>query len=342
MAPLQYDGQLARFDITIPARDPYPEWGDLATALAGWAKKFVFQLEKGEQNDYFHWQCRVNLISKKTCPNLLTSAVADIGGHWSVTSNGVHSGPKAFNYVMKKDTRVEGPWTDADIPPVPPPLTNNVRKFYERTPYPWQDFAKRVLAQTMDDRHMHCIVDTLYDSGKSTLSELLEYEGLAEEIPGIFTCGEDIIQFAMSRPPAKCYTFDMPAAMKKEKLHGMYQGLECLKNGLLYDKRYKGRKLRLEQRPAIIVFTNTPPNKSLMAPDRWVIWHMQPDKTILRERPVRTPSIPSQSAASSSTAPPQPVRFTWCPHCSGGCDMCVTTDGGPEMDYSSEELHPYD
>lgn len=32
------------------------------------------------------------------------------GSAWSVTSEGVHSNPKAFNHVMKADTRVEGPW----------------------------------------------------------------------------------------------------------------------------------------------------------------------------------------------------------------------------------------
>lgn len=302
--PLSYDGQLQRFDITIP-RHNYKTWEELYHAMAEWCKKFAFQIEKGDTTGYEHWQCRVNLISKKTCAKLLTSAAEDIGGHWSVTSAGVHPGPKAFNYVLKKDTRIEGPWTDADIPREIV-YSDNVRDYYGYQAagklYPWQEQVYE-LAKQKDNRKIHCVVDRYYNSGKSTLAEVLEYEGLAEEIPGVYTIGEDIIQFAMCRPPAPCYVFDMPAAMKKEKMHGMYQGLECLKNGLLFDKRYAAKKKRLETRPQIIVFSNSPPIRSLMAPDRWVVWNMNKDKTLTQEVLDPPPGAAGPSAASTTTEP---------------------------------------
>eukprot|EP00966_Prymnesium_polylepis_P154661 3571321-Prymnesium_polylepis.1 len=64
MAPLKFTGQLKRFDITIP-RDKYETWEDLHKKLIGWCSHFSFQLEKGDTG-YEHWQCRVQLIHKKT------------------------------------------------------------------------------------------------------------------------------------------------------------------------------------------------------------------------------------------------------------------------------------
>lgn len=64
--------------------------------------------------------------------------------------------------------------------------------------------------------------------------------------------------------------------MKKDKLGQFYAGLECLKNGYMYDKRYSFKRRRID-RPQIWVFTNTLPAWELMSMDRWQVYEMTAD-----------------------------------------------------------------
>ena len=280
MAPLKFDGQLKRFDVTIP-RDKYETWEDLHKKLIGWCSHFSFQLEKGDTG-YEHWQCRVQLIHKKTCPAMITNVIPAITGHWSVTSNGVHPGPKQFAYVMKEDTRIDGPWDDTSLIQEKPPLTRQLRKFMDHDFYPWQKTAYD-LVQEEDDRWIHLIYDQVGNVGKSILLEFMEYQGVAFEMPPMRHL-EDIMEFAHSFPPQKAYIIDMPRGMKKDKLADFYAGLESIKNGVTYDKRYVGKKRRMD-RPQVMVFTNTLPVFELMSMDRWRIHVMQPDKTMVERSP---------------------------------------------------------
>ena len=75
------------------------------------------------------------------------------------------------------------------------------------------------------------------------------------------------------------FILDFPRAMPKRNLEELYAGVESIKNGMGYDKRYSLRKIRFD-RPAIIVFTNRMPVFSLLSKDRWEIHEMQPDFTL--------------------------------------------------------------
>jgi len=272
---MHFDGQLKRFDVTIP-HEQYASWEDLHKKLVGWCSHFAFQLERGSSG-YVHWQCRVQLIHKKTCVGLLSEVAPAIHGHWSVTSNGIHPGPKAFSYVMKEDSRQDGPWDDTSLIQEKPQLTRQLRNFMEHEFYGWQKTCYD-LAQVEDDRSINLIYDTYGNAGKSVFLEFLEYQGLAFEMPPLRQM-EDIMEFAHSFPPQKCYIIDMPRGMKKDKLADFYSGLESIKNGVTYDKRYVGKKRRMD-RPQVFVFTNCLPCFSLMTMDRWQIFVMQPDKTL--------------------------------------------------------------
>lgn len=89
---------------------------------------------------------------------------------------------------------------------------------------------------------------------------------------------EDILACAIDNiMPA--YIIDMPRGMKKDKLGEFYSGLEALKNGVAYDKRYKFRKVRFD-RPQVIVFTNVLPAFELMSKDRWCVYEMCDDYSL--------------------------------------------------------------
>lgn len=282
------NGQVVGWDITIP-KDKWEDWKHLGKALNEWCKKWVFQLEKGEETGYEHWQVRVHLVQKKTQAGMLglfkkeQGPIWDIGGRWSITSAGVHLN-NGFNYVMKKDTRLEGPWKDSDYED-PPKLTRQLRNFMQHEMYPWQAQVTEWCHQE-DDRSIKLIYDPIGNSGKSILAEYLEYVGLGFDMPSMRVM-EDIMQFCYSFKDQKAYLIDMPRAMKKDKLGEFYAGLECLKNGVCYDKRYCGKKRRFD-RPQVIVFTNVLPCFQFLSADRWSVWQMQEDKSLT---PYEEPSM---------------------------------------------------
>lgn len=265
--------QIARWDCTLTwVETDSPDY--IVARLKAWCKKWCFQLELGGQTEYKHWQIRVSLASKirPTNHQLLIDKVFPGRGYWTPTSNGIHPNAKEFSYVMKEITRLEGPWCDTDVEP--PPLTRQLRMFMKHDLRPWQDTVLSWCSQE-DDRSIKVIYDTIGNSGKSIFSEFLEYKGLALEIPPMRHM-EDIMQCVMGQHIAKAYLIDMPRAMKKDKLGDFYSGLEALKNGIAYDKRYAFKKVRFD-RPQVIVFTNTLPDFNMLSADRWEIWEMHLD-----------------------------------------------------------------
>lgn len=245
--------------------------------LQQWAKKWAFQLEEGGTTGYRHYQIRLSLQVKRRLSEII-SQTKDLwpegcSVRWSVTSTSVHSGQN-FNYVLKADTRVDGPWTDKDYEE-PPPLTRQLKTFQEHHLYPWQTKAEELCAVT-DDRWINVVFDEYGNAGKSVFAEYLEYKGLAYEIPAMRTM-EDIMQCVMSIKPKKAYLIDLPRGMKKDKMADFYSGLEALKNGVAYDKRYSFRKIRFD-RPQVFVFTNVIPDFGLLSIDRWKIWLLDEQK----------------------------------------------------------------
>lgn len=264
----EQENQLATWDITIQVghNDFGLDHAKVIEHLNGWCKKWVFQLEEGREDGTKHFQCRVSLIHKKRLCEIL--AQIPLKGHWSHTCTTVHKGQN-FNYVMKAD-RLLGPWKDTDHIE-PPVLTRQLKTFMKHEMYPWQKQVKG-WCEEEDDRSIKLIYDTIGNAGKSVFVEWLEYNGMAFELPPMRHM-EDIMEFCFSFRNQKVYLIDMPRAMKKDKLGDFYAGLEYLKNGVVYDKRYSGKKRRMD-RPQVIVFTNVLPAWEFMSRDRWEVFEM--------------------------------------------------------------------
>lgn len=261
--------QVKGYDFTV--FEAHNDWGldvgKMQTELNQWGSKWVFQLEECPETKRLHFQGRLHLHKKLRAREL--AARCTFKAHWSVTSQSVHEGQK-FNYVTKADTRVQGPWTDTEFE-TPPVLTRQLVTFKDKVKYPWQQQVEEWCGLE-DDRSIKLIYDVQGNSGKSIMCEYLEYEKLAFEIPPLHQM-EDIMQFCMSFKSQKVYLIDMPRAMKKDKLAGFYSGLECLKNGYVYDKRYAAKRRRFD-RPQVVVFTNVLPAWEFMSKDRWEPYEM--------------------------------------------------------------------
>lgn len=251
------------WDFTLPRLDLDPN--TLKNNLSKLCKKYSFQLEKGESG-YEHWQGRVSLIKKKSLKALINSF--SVYPHWakahfSITSSNAKGD---MFYVIKDDTRIDGPWTEKDEIKI---ITKQMNLFNSWGLLPWQAKAKEI-CQEFCLRTIDLIYDPNGNAGKSLFSEHMEYEGLAEEIPP-FRMMDDIFQWVATRPIKNAYIVDMPRGMKKDKLGDFYSGIEVIKNGVAYDKRYTAKKIRFN-RPRVFVFTNTLPALDLMSKDRWSIW----------------------------------------------------------------------
>ncbi|MBA7675972.1 hypothetical protein ES703_84211 [subsurface metagenome] len=257
------DNAIAMYDITIP--EHMIERSQLAEQLQEVAKKWVFQLEQGEEKDYRHFQVRLSFHKRERFSELKRNGFP-LPGHWTPTSNPTHMKGDYF-YAMKEQTRIDGPWKDCD--PLPKKTTTQMSMFDKWELRPYQQAIKDTIG-IFDLRKINLIWDVEGNCGKSLLSEHLEYLDLAEEVPP-FRLMDDIFQWVASRPVRKAYIVDMPRAMKKDRLGDFYSGIEVIKNGVAYDKRYKGTKKRFD-RPRVFVFTNVLPAFKLMSLDKWVIW----------------------------------------------------------------------
>lgn len=263
---------LTRFDITLPKGEIWPNYNAVHKYLKEWCSSYIFQEEKSDSG-YEHFQGRVSLIKQRRSNELKGKFC--VGGNFEPTTNKEYRNA-SFAYVMKADSRVAGPWDDRSFRE-PPPLTRQLISFLKLEKYPWQQQVEE-MAKLLDDRKIRLIYDIIGDAGKSIFAEYLEYYGIAYEVPP-FRSMEDILACAMEVGAQPCYLIDMPRGMKKDKLGEFYSGLETLKNGVAYDKRYKFRKVRFD-RPQIIVFTNSLPVWNLMSPGRWDVWEMQNDKSL--------------------------------------------------------------
>jgi len=275
MAP-KLSAQLVGYDVTVWCHHSTDDHREVAAALREIFKKFVFQKEACPTTGTHHWQIRGHLFEKLCISSMKDMFLSSLwNGCVSPTTTGIHKANN-FSYCMKIDSRVEGPWTDKDEIPARPPLTRQLREFLDIGPMPWHLTAKQY-AMELDNRTIHVIL-ARGNVCKSLWVEWMEFQGLGFEIPYLSNM-EDIMQCAMSVPTYKCYFIDMPRALTKDRLAGFYSGIECLKNGVMYDKRYAFKKRRID-RPQVIVFTNTTPVFSLLSLDRWRIHNIREDFTL--------------------------------------------------------------
>lgn len=250
------------YDFTIPKGDYYSH--DVEKLIyPGRVKRYAFQLEKSEHG-YEHYQGRIRLI-KKIRPTQAFKLFRDIKGiHLSPTTTEVFTTDDEF-YVMKEDTRIEGPWTDRNKAAYIP------RQVRDITLKPWQKSVAE-LSFVWDTRSINIIYDTVGNIGKSVLTTYMGVYGLARQIP---YCNDykDIMRMVMDMPTSNAYIIDLPRAISKERLFQLFGGIETIKSGYAYDDRYSFKDKYFDC-PNIFVFTNSLPDTSLLSCDRWKIWHI--------------------------------------------------------------------
>lgn len=255
--------KLSTFDFTLKEDGVYVE--DIIEMCDKIAKNYVFQLESSE-NDYLHFQGRFRLkvrdrITKviKICQEFFKNI------HISITNT--LSKDDDF-YVMKEDTRVDGPWSDQEKPIyVPIQIKESIKNGFRPFQQTIIDSFKKP-----DFRKINIVVNTSGNIGKSIVCNYLSATKKAMRIPFVNDY-KDIMRMVMCMPKVGGYLIDMPKAINKEKLYQLYAGIETIKDGYAYDDRYTFKYEHFDS-PIIWVFTNMPPDMALLSNDRWSLWQV--------------------------------------------------------------------
>ncbi len=259
------------------------ESGDLRQRLGDGCKHWCFQLELGKGTGRLHYQCRVSFD-----PPVRKSQVCTLFPDMHITPESTRGGDTGAGklYVMKTDTRKDGPWSDKDVEVYKDP------DYVLSTYRPWQQEMQDRL-RDQDNRTILVVVDPEGNSGKTSMAHhLVQYHG-GIFIPPFCDTGQMILEFACSFvKPGRKYTFviDMPRALLMRHVAArLFAAFETLKGGYVYDHRYHGKYVYF-QKPSIVVFTNVAPDSSLLTGDRW-------DVLTLPWTPTVAPAVSSISYA---------------------------------------------
>jgi len=82
----------------------------------------------------------------------------------------------------------------------------------------------------------------------------------------------DILMAKQMRDP-KCIFIDLPRAMDKKHLRGLFTAIEQIKKGKVFDTRYSYKEWWFDS-PQVWVFTNIPPKTHYLSADRWNLYQI--------------------------------------------------------------------
>lgn len=237
-------------------------WMDVLKDTGNLCKKILFQLERGEESGYLHYQGKLSLHKKTRYAHKLFAGTCLEKGSFSPTVK-ENVDKWETSYVTKEQTKIDGPWTFDDKPAYIP-IQYRIENL--------RPFQQTILDKTteLNFREINIVYCRNGCVGKSTLCGYLSCRKLARKLPTVNDYKE-LMQIAYAVPTSRCYIFDMPRAIPKKNLQGLYSAIETIKDGHLYDARYVYKEKWIDS-PNIWVFTNKLPDFSWMSSDRWKIW----------------------------------------------------------------------
>jgi len=249
---------------------------DVISYLKGIAKKYTFQKECGDSG-YIHYQGRLSLFKKRRRMEALRLFGDNAPHYFQPTTNKEFVKGEAF-YMLKEDTKLEGPWTDKDKPKFVP------RHLLGRTPYAWQQMVLDT-KEIYDERTINCIIDPKGNSGKSILASFVRNRG-GITLPPIGDCKDlisamcDILIGKQERNPG-LITVDIPRSINNKRLYMLFTAIETIKDGYIQDFRYKFRDWEYH-RPQIWIFTNNEIETKYLSKDRFIIWRFNSEGELER------------------------------------------------------------
>lgn len=243
----------------------------LGLALKTISDQFVFQLEKGSLNNKMHYQIRMKLrtpnnkmvILKKLneilCTDIKSLVIQPTCNKCFLNDD--------FDYCLKEETRVDGPWTDATEFIT---LEKPWHIISEEQLYPFQRSIINSVSE-INDRNCCLLLDFKGNAGKSALCNYIDYYKLGCDLPPSNDY-KDVIQSLQnmieSGKNTRLLTLDLQRAMPKKNLNGLFCAIEQIKKGKIYDFRNRYTESWIGS-PQIWVIMNTVPDIDCLSWDRW-------------------------------------------------------------------------
>lgn len=254
---------VAVWDITVKMSEIKKD--DLIKWMDKYCKSWTFQGEKGQESGYEHWQCRISLKVKERTP-FKKFPVKECSFSPTCGDNK----DNAF-YVMKDDTRIEGPYNDENDSPE---FVSEEMKDVKLKPFQ-QQIVDDALPRRYNNRKINLLYDEKGCGSKSFVAEYVRTYKIGTEIP-YSSNYKDMMRMVYGLPKRKLYVLDLPRALNKHKLQEYIAAIETIKDGKAYDDRFKFKPCYFPK-PNIWVFTNVLFNTEMLSADRWMIWEF--DKT---------------------------------------------------------------
>lgn len=298
--------EIYRFDFTIDAEQITVT--DAIKFLNLYCKKWVFQEEKADTG-WLHYQGRISLIKKKRLQCLIKMKMfGDVEKpiHWSATMIET----KGFDYVMKENSRINGPWKDSDKPKYIP---RQYRGKMERL-RPFQKFIVET-AYHFDDRIINVLIQPEGDIGKSQIASLCELFCRGIDLPPC-NDADKLIQSCCNicmkknvRNPSPIF-IDLPRSFPQDKMYGLFTAIEQIKKGKLYDMRYNYTEWWIDS-PVIWVFTNNDElDFSMLSKGRWKLWEVDKKTYEIRKWIRGFEALACNTDDKSSSNPCTPYNLT--------------------------------
>lgn len=265
------------WDLTLPEEgNPH---AIVKETLKSIAKKWVFQLEQGAQTGYRHYQVRLSLREKARRGALFDllkqhSLVVALDAITLTSKGGAN---KVWSYVMKEDTRIDGPWKDTDVI-LPEYLAVTVDQRRQ-----WQE---AVDGFPRDRRSVHFVLDVRGQSGKTTFAIARAARDPDHVLyVKVGTSIEHVEQalFAKAESAEPFTDFDIyiniprTHQMDKREITRLANLIENIKDGHVQEFRYKPRQAFIGL-TKLVIFSNEPISGivDMLSSDRSNCWSITP------------------------------------------------------------------
>lgn len=260
------------WDCTIPEADFTQS--ELIDYMKPWFKKMAWQVEEGNKTGYRHYQFRGKLFKKRQkMDKVLVSC------KWLPTTKDLQDN---WDYIDKAETAIKGTkyksWIDVDCNEKGQYIARQYR-INEEQLFPFQ---KEIFVYKFDKDKVNVIIDKKGGLGKSTIAHFtrLYKNGIVLPVVNDAKELEQACQNMLSGKKLRkevIIIIDLPKAVNKERMAGLYTAIERIKSGYVVDMRNKLKEWDFDS-PMIWVFTNDAPDMSLLTQRRWNLYTVNENK----------------------------------------------------------------
>lgn len=219
-------------------------------------KKWIVGKEQGK-NGFSHWQIRIQTSNRNFWTTVKEKGrIVGYTGWFARNFPGIHC--EECEDVWDYERKEGHYWTSDDTRDI-------LRVRYGRL----NRTQKRILreVETQSDREIDVYYDKMGNHGKTFLSIHLYEQRRALVVPRSAVTPEKMSAYVCSAYKGEKYIIiDIPRSRKID--NGLYESLEELKDGLVFDTRYTGRSRNIRG-AKIIVFTNVLLDVKKLSHDRW-------------------------------------------------------------------------